>query len=289
VIAMRADHRFDTLLATYPDHFDVDVAVERALVNTRAALDSYPRSLAAVVRHGHALLTARRAAEVVALSGRTLGTVDRSSRGIGLPVTRERNFGRDLPWLYDMRAAAFEALGQDRQALADRERAVLLATGMLNDVSFQINLAAYLIRLERPADALAVLDEHGSASAYGRLLIAHARLSAAVLLNDRAGAEAALAYLDEHREVRPSVYQSALVVARELDEAERYFIARLEDPVLRADALLSAQRFVDPASTVAEPEAVHKWREFLDRAAIRSAIDRIGRVETYALPFRTAR
>jgi tetratricopeptide (TPR) repeat protein len=101
----------------------------------------------------------------------------------------------------------------------------------------------------------------------------------------KAAIDAALAPLRDKRDANPSAYAYALLCANRLDDAEQWYIRRLGDPAMRGDALQALQIF---AAGKGEPPAYSQIQERLakvrDRAKVRQAVNKVGRVMTIALP-----
>jgi hypothetical protein len=134
-----------------------------------------------------------------------------------------------------------------------------------------------LIDLERPTDALEVLEAVGPMSGYGKMVEQWARLRVSVALDDDDATQAALAYLSDHREDSLSHYQSALLKVGQEDAAADVLIRRLEDLATRVEVLETLQRYGEQADE-SENEAPEG---LLARPDVRAAIERVGRIESY--------
>ena len=138
-----------------------------------------------------------------------------------------------------------------------------------------LNLAHLLIDMDRPADAVEVLDSVGPMSGYGKMVEQMARLRAYVAIGDDAGAQATLAYLSDHRNDSPSHYQSALLKVGQDDAAAAVLIGRLENLATRVEVLESYQRYGEQSEDDDAPAGL------LARSDVRAALERVGRIESY--------
>jgi hypothetical protein len=69
----------------------------------------------------------------------------------------------------------------------------------------------------------------------------------------------------------------------DLDGAAAVLIEQLRSPLERSDALASLQDMRVYPSLPAERVADERWRELKQRADVRAAINRVGRIERYPL------
>jgi tetratricopeptide (TPR) repeat protein len=152
----------------------------------------------------------------------------------------------------------------------------------------RINQAALALDQNRSAEALryARSAESRYLSAYGRLWVKAIEVCVAVQQNQaKPVLEAGLVPLREGRMTNPAALAYALLCTNRLDEAEQWYVRRLGDARLRADALQALQIYAraknEPAFYALLQERLAKVRE---RAAVQKAIARVGRVLTIALP-----
>jgi tetratricopeptide (TPR) repeat protein len=179
-----------------------------------------------------------------------------------------------------LQAYALARLGRHEQALQQLYRAIGLIDK--NDtVSQPINLADALCEFGRPAEALALLPQDSLASGYGKMQIQLVRVTAAVELGRAEDVEASLAYMRAHQSDSPRTLQLALVRAGALGEAEQVLLSRLDDPTQRGQALFESQQFAVPPGPALALQWHRERSDFLQRAAVRAAISRLGVVERY--------
>ena len=190
-------------------------------------------------------------------------------------------------WMLNMRGYFLYDLGrteEGRAALA--EAAGLEERGEVN-VSNIINYGGYLVAEGRAAEVVALIPRIGRASPYGQGWIESLRACAGAQLNDEAQRKKGLEYLAAHEADNPAAYSRALLCSNDLDGAAALMIRRLGGKDTRTGALLSLQ--VTPLTrTDSLPFARTLRARFTavrDRADVRAAVDRVGRIET--IPFST--
>jgi hypothetical protein len=111
---------------------------------------------------------------------------------------------------------------------------------------------------------------------------AFARHCAATLTGDRAGAAAALQYLEANKVERAPLYLSALLRENRLDDAARALIATLDDEETRGDTLLAVQTTASYPATSADADLQgRRWSTLLERKDVLDAINAVGRIEAY--------
>lgn len=273
LVRARADRRFDPLLATSPELFDVAAAASAEIARLEAEVKAAPDFLEPVFYLSEALEYSDRCDEAL----QVLETAVARASG---PTAEERPFrdtSRFLTWLLDQRARVLRCLGRDDEALQRRIRAARLTENGNSNTSQALNLAHLLLDMEQPSEALEVLESVGPMSGYGKMVEQWARLRAHDQLGNDDGVQEALAYLGDHRDDSLSHYQSALVRVGRVDEAAAVLIQRLEDLSSRVDVLEDVQRYGEGAD---EPED-EEGGGLVDRADVRAVIARIGRVESY--------
>jgi len=228
LIGMRADRRFEKVIASNPAHFDIAKATESNIAALRASVAEHPRSLEALMELTYALLTALRYDEVLQLTTVAIERAQAAPKDTG-PFDDIDSY---LNWVMDNRVLALRGLGRWDEAI--RQRIVAAATlenGHVN-VSHAINLAQTYADTARAADALATLAKVGDdLSPYGRMQVEIVKLSVAAQMHDNAEITRVMDYVALHRKDSEETYQIALVVANRLDEAFGAFSrARQIDP-----------------------------------------------------------
>ena len=277
IVRMRADRRFDSLRSLAPARFDVEAAAARELERFRESARSAPDLIEPVLALSAALAENGRCDEALAVVDEAIahawGPVPE-----GLPY---RDGGELYVWLLDARASRLNCLGRDDEAVRQRVQAAALTENGRPNVSQIINLAGLYATLGRAQEALDVLDGVGEPSAFGKMQEQGVRLRAYVQLGNADGVRSALAYMNEHRDDALASYQGALLFSGDADGAAAVLIDRLRDPRERADTLFSVQIFGEAANAPNETRERSRWRELLERADVRAAIERVGRIESY--------
>ena len=275
IIAMRSDFRFRQVLKSSNVESNAHRAALKRLDRFKGEVQSHPRSLGAVVRLMHAMSALRMDAEILTLAG----TVDRRMSAEKAGESAYEDSATEVPWIWDERAEVLRHLGRFDEALEELRRASLWE-GTRDKVSHAINLAALRCEMGMPEEAMAGLPSGETASAYGKMQIEAVRLAAAVQLGRGAEASAALGYLREHGRDAPTTLQNALLKAGEYDEAERWLLARLDDPFMSLRALLELQQFSEPRY----PPAA-KWHsrsaELKSQPSVLAAVRKIGDIDRY--------
>jgi hypothetical protein len=153
------------------------------------------------------------------------------------------------------------------------------------NVSNVINLAWFYAEAGRSEEALATLQEVGrDMSPYGFMQMHGARHAAALQSGDAAIAGESLAYIEKHRDDSLDTWQWALVREDRLDEAASLLIERLQDPVMRGDALYDLQDFADPPPAPQRALWNERWEQIKSRADVREAVVAVGRIESFRIP-----
>jgi tetratricopeptide (TPR) repeat protein len=281
IIRMRADRVFDEVTRDMKGQLDVTAASEARLRRLRAGLEKSPRSARILHEVILTLLQLRRPDEALAIADDALSRIARAEKG--QPAFDElEEMG---VWIKDSRARALKRLGRHEEALAQLvEASKELEDGHPN-VSQAINSGGLYCDLGRPDEALAAIAPvtPDRVSAYGAMQVHSVRHCAAIKKKDAEGAREALEYLETHKSDDLRTYMSALIEQGSLDRAAEILIARLGDPQERADALLEVQDYTRAPGTSFEMEWRARWKEVLARADVRAAVEKVGRIETYAV------
>lgn len=184
-------------------------------------------------------------------------------------------------WLLDGLAAALLEDGQAREAEAVYLEAMAAGEAAGEDlVSQRINWAGTLLLLDRPADALALIDDQprDSASPYGLMWVDATRVCARASLG-RDGAEPVLASMRARDTDNMDAMTQALICLDRQDEAAALYIRRLTDPDLRAGALADFRETRDrPPRSAWGREYSRRLKLVLARPDVRKAFDAVGRV-----------
>jgi len=275
VIAFRADRRFLPLLKSKLVKSDARQAAHDELDALHTAVHQNPRSLMALMRLLVALVASRADAEALALIDEAERRIDVTGGG----VASYDDMGH-FSYILDEKSRALWHMGRYDEAVRALQRAVALPNRS-DSISQNINLALLLCELDRPDEALALLPPEEKASAYGKMLIALVRLSAAVERGATDEQDKPLEYLRAHQADEPSALQVALLRAGAVEEAERVLLSRLHDPLQRIPALVAAQIYFEPP----RPPRAAQWRAgelaLRQRPSIRSALSEFGTIDRY--------
>ncbi len=282
LIEMHIDRRFDPIVANHPDQFDVDAAASRQLRFIEAAVEREPQSLENKNSLIEALL--RRQRYSAALEVTDSIEADRAGhQGDSNYLTRMES---DYNWTLDLRAHALTGLNRWEEAVLQLETANHLPENGSDNVSQAINLAELNNDVERPDQALVILNRvKGPLSPYGAAAAALERVRANVQLREEGEVAASLKFLSDHREDSLKLYQLALSDAGELDAAAQLMIERLTNPETRLEALDTVQHFAESPSTPVTAAEDARWEAVLARPEVRAAIEKVGRIETFSLRY----
>jgi beta-barrel assembly-enhancing protease len=276
LIGMRADRRFDGVVAAHPDQFEVELAADRELKFFQSLSDEHPKSLALKARVMEALLHEKHYAAMLAASDYAVEEM----RATNFPDKLYDDYVEEHGSYFYLRSVALQREGGWDEAVAQ-----LVEAGHEGDITQLINLASLYCALDRPKDALTVISSLGSTrtSAYGAMQVEAIRLQSAAQLGDRAQLSRSMQYLSSHYADAPRAYLYALIVAKQLDQAAHYLITDLEDKELRQSILPDIQEYLPTPGTKAELEIEAQWRSIVARKEVQAAIHKVGRVESYHL------
>jgi tetratricopeptide (TPR) repeat protein len=279
LVSMRVDYRFAGLVRQSPDRFDIDQAAAHQLERSQAAVSSQPRSLEVLGVYLRALTTGGRYKEVLDLADEAI------TRASASRVPPYDDVEENLTWIRYARAKAVRRLGRWEQAVEELERARQVPEYGHVNVNQSINLASLYCDLDRPADALAVIAPIGEhdVNEFGRMQLESVRHTAAVERGDAAAAERAMAWLREHHADAEPTFEHALIVANELDQAERMLIERLADPKRRTKALVELQTFASTPATRRMRVWRERWQSVVARPSVRAAAAKVGSVEDFSI------
>lgn len=280
LVAMRADRRFDTVIDPDNEQFDVVRGSQRYIERVTKLLDAHPERSDLMIELSLTLLETGANDAHLAF---TQALFDRAKARSRSAFTEDEL--QWLPWLLDHRATALRRLGRLDQALDTMKLAENVARQGPDQVSQTLNLGAFLALLGRSEEALAVIEgaDPERITSYGRMVQASIRHHAAVLSKDQAAADDALADLREHGDEAPLILLEALVQADRYDPAATILIEMLASPTDRADALhwVQEHRRAQPLPGSLDYQA--RRAALLQRADVREAIERVGRIEQQPL------
>jgi tetratricopeptide (TPR) repeat protein len=280
LIAMRADRRFDSVVAANEAEFDVDAAAEREFHDLEAASDGSPRSLVLQVEVLGALMHQQHYAAMLAAADSVLAAI----RSTNFPERLYVDLADQQPWFLEYRSIALYRAGRWDEAVEQMQEAAALFENHAGNISQRIDLGELDCELGRPKEALAAIgDIEAPASPFGAMQIEKVRLEAAVQLGDAAQVKRSLGYLRAHRRDSFETYEQALIAADDLDRAARVLTDRLADADERQAALASVQDYApEPEGPVAATLDA-RLRTVIAREDVQNAIKRVGRAERYDL------
>ncbi len=272
VAGVRVDARCKALLGQAPAIMDVEAAKARNLARLQAALAKEPRSLRRVADLADALVDAGRPQEALDLAVRALAWPAGAAGA-------DEDEGGQRAWLHNVRSGALESLGRHAEAGEALRLAAAPGPDGSPDVGIAINHAFLRCRLGEPRAALLALEGVGRLSPYGHMQLEAVRLAAAHALGDAAAVASSRDYLQAHRADSMRTWQRALLILGEQEEAARAYLARLEDPAERAEALLYAQALDEAPETPTTARWAAARLALLARPEVVAALARAGRVE----------
>lgn len=279
LIRLRSDKRFDAIVDRDAWTFNVEEAAKRAveIMETKAARD--PRKLDPKVQLAYALLVAGMNERVIALVDEVTATI------AGAPTDAPPFDDMEAQvWLMNNRAIALRRLGRIDEAEAELRRATELTERGTFNVSQVLNLGSFYCNLGRPDDTLAALEVVGDTiSGYGRMVESGVRLCAAAQKGDTAEAKRTLTYLRKHHSDNQIAYFEGLLRLGQEEQAAKHLIGLLESRTERGDMLEWLQETRMPEPLPGDRVLKTNYRKLLARDDVRSAIDRVGRIEHYGV------
>ena len=280
LIAMRADRRFDAVVAGNPAQFDIERAAQREFHALEAASDATPQSLQLKSWVILSLLHQQHYEAALAAADSVLSDI----RSTNYPGKLFEDFDDEHSWFLDLRSSALQRVGRWDESVAQLAAASLLLEKYGGNVNQIINLGALYCSLGRPRDALSTIASlTAKTSPFGAMQLENVRLNAAYQLGDVKQVERSLKYLRVHRTDAPAAYEDALIIVNQPDRAAHELIAQLTDPAERQNALLSVQNFAPTPSTPRDRDKEDRRREVIARSDVQAEISTVGRIDSYPL------
>lgn len=190
------------------------------------------------------------------------------------------DYAETLPWLYSEKSRALEAKGLAEEGLAANIEAARLRKPQDNDPSQTINLALHYVRIGRHQEALKTFDlVSDGLTDYGKALVVSGRGCASYRLGaneaEVAKVRSSLAEIGKNGERNLLVFEACI---GNLEGMEAAYLALLQNPDTRAEALLHAQALRQPSGEIGAEAA--KWdvlyREILTRPKVAAALAELG-------------
>lgn len=273
VMTMSVDPRFH---AAVPSSYDARAATIAFLERLQEIASRHPESLDTVIEISSAqrrlgkpdlaLATLQAGNPTV---GRTTAFVDKDEK---------------LNWWWDAVARAHEAADRYDEAVAAMRQGIGADENGQRNVSQTINLAEAQLRYGRPGDALetlAIFDrEKMAVSHYGEMEMRFARGCAAKQAG-KGDPSGDVAFTKAHATDHPQALGDLLLCIGDIDGAAAEFIARLDDPARRADALLELSDYDPPLSTAPADPVYSRIPALRARDDVKAAIARAGDVRKF--------
>ena len=267
-LQFRALRRYDPLTARLGGDFDLAAALDQTFERDRTAATAADATIAQRNTYAGDLYARARYAEALAVSDEALAE----------PETGET--ASDRTWAMDTRARVLMALDRPDEAAVQQEAAAARKEGDARNISQAINLGWMYLRLDRNADALAVVkDMDGEdVSPYGRMQAIQVRACAAHALGDVATEQASTAWLKTHWRDAPGAWRDALACQGDVDGLAALMIEQLADPDLAPGAVSGMHSYLpEPGVTAFDRRLIAVRQQALARPDVIAARDAVGR------------
>lgn len=272
LIQLRSDRRFDGLYDPQSPRFDVARVAQQRLDRLAAHSAADPDDL-------ERILDVTGALQVVGDNGRIVELVDTTLRRDPKAFTNPEL----KVWLLNSKSMALGQLGRWDDSLETMRLASTLAEENEVNVSQTINLAEMHCARGNGAQALVVLTSVGDMSEYGEMALQSVLHCARRLQGDRAGADQAMAYLEEHQSLSTALYLAALLREDRMDAAAKALVAALASEQERATVLVMVQDYLQARLLPTEETSNARWEALMQREDVRAAIEQVGRRQHYKI------
>ena len=177
LVAMRADRRFDALVATHPEQFIIEAAADREAKLYQSLADEHPRSLQLQSRVMAVLLHEQHYAAMLAASD----SATQAIRSTNFPDRLYDDYAGERASFFYLRSVALNRVGRWDEAVAE-----LIEASREGDIEQLVNLGSLYCALGRPKEALTVIGPVGRTRTgpYGAMQVEAVKLKAAVELGD---------------------------------------------------------------------------------------------------------
>jgi hypothetical protein len=280
LVEIRADRRFDAVVAAHPEAFDAEAAADRQISWLQSKDENGADSLRVKVLLMAALMRRHHAPAALAIADDAIAEI----RDTNYPERRFVDYLAEYGDLLTERAYTLLDLGLWDQGVAQLKEAAGEFEHDRDNVRAVIDLAEVECDLARPAEARSALAQITAAlSPYGDMRVEAVRLDIAAQEGDAAQIERSLSYLRAHRDEAFVSYLSALIIANQPDRAAEELRRQLLGPDTRQDALENVQTYAPQPATPRDLEMRARWQSVLARPDVQHAITGVGRVQSYDL------
>jgi hypothetical protein len=277
LIYMRIDQRFSAIVATNPRQFDIERAAASAVVEARAKVASNPSSLEDFQALSEALRTNRQCKDSLTVLNKAL------QRWRSGDVNAAFSDASAINWIMDARSSALGCLGRWNEAAEQMLEATRQTEHGKTNVSQVLNLAELYADLERPSDALQLLEllKDTTTSIYGGAVAEGVRHTVAVQTQNSVEMRRSMEYLAAHQADAPRIYSHALFEENRYDEVANAIVHNLADPKNRAQALAELQEFSVMPQTRLTASQADRYKALQSRSDIKAAVTQYGRIERF--------
>ena len=278
VIGMLADNRFDPVIRSHPQHFNVRRLLAAEVAERKARMVPHPDENEPITDLEILFLMTREHPDVLGISDATVARVE-----FGDGKTAYTDFDRWYVWVLDYRARAL--MGEQRwsDAMRVETRAAGYPEQGAPNTSQYINLGTWLANRLKPDEAAEAISKAGGVSAFGGMQYQGVKLRIAIERRDEPAIGAAMAYMGAHRANDMTGWEDALLLRGNKNAAAALLVQRLEDPGQRLDALTEMQHYASCTRTPLEQSIRRRWHAVTARADVRAALRQVGRVRHYDL------
>ncbi len=277
IAAVRADRRFDAVVAANPRQFDVDRASQREVSRLRRAL-----WLECCKPRLGAPSAALSLSEALYIAGDDAGALAAAERARG----KDQDQGG-----FEDSAIAMSRLALRRGAVDTAERHLQDFFYVRPTPALAQAMAELMVATGRGGSALAVLapiTEHNlnRINMDQRIKVLSLEVCAAVQTGDQLKPLSALAYIDAHASAGLSDAIDAHLCTGDVQGAATLVVRMLEDPRRRHSALLDLQDWRQPVYRTAWRRQMDDRRQALRaRPEVEDIVRRVGRINAYDLRY----